>query len=983
MSNSVQPSVNFTSQDYFESQSNIPTLNVSAPLTWDEPNANLGITPATSNSSGIVTTAAQTFQGKKNFLVAPTSVLPSAASDIATKAYVDSISVKMHWERPIDRFHNFETGLPVGLSNGKRYVSTNEYDGFKLHWIWEYTASTETFHGFQPVEGTTVRVLEDSSLHGNQIMTFNGTDWVSVATGVLHDSLIGVPDDSYTHADINEHIDDPEAHAGQDLSIDAHPTFNALSIENQEESVDLVVNSIQAAVSTSADRLVLSTAGNSIVLDSTDTINTVSVTGDTYIKNTSQGGTSTLLRLTSPDNKAYDVTASSQMSVSTPSKVGALLMSEAGETSVHRLKMIDTAPVISDIKSDVVASSLNNSTLLTEQAAVRYNDNSNRILGFVNRSHSKISISGATFTIEPASGYSSFSYYCEDPTDGIIKMYTKTEAENISITLGGLVFYYGSTLQLSNTFNPEIIKRYAFVAYVNRYASVNNIFADERHTIAMHALTHYNLHNTIGARLLRGGTIDLTLNNTSQTGISISSGVLLDEDLEHNVAVKETTDIMRVLRFVGSDEGGIGITYHESIGPFVLSGTNLQRNALVGGEWVLSAIDNNRYVLGHVLATNALTQDDSILGETRFMGLLGQTQYNTANAAREGALSEVKNMYLVGLPLPEFQFVGTVIYQQDGTSIKLVAVDGSGSKYIDWRDKTINATGVTPSSHGALSGLLNDDHPQYALVTGRDNETLSAHAISSGVSRSNRHDSKWKKVTVTADTQLLLTDPAKIYVDVNYHLFILPVHTAADEGITFEILCSNNVISCGFMVNNGSTTKPLPFNGEDPLIYANQRIKIELVDSAYDDGYGLWSIMYIPTYTMMNQHFSYIGNADRDITETSFTILYAACKLDLPAGKWLITLESAVYVAGSNSSGNLALARMTGESTFDVIPRTYMGYYSNSAAGMTFQYCTSTIETTTTTSTVYTFVGLRNGSSTVNIPNSGNVRLRFDAIRLR
>jgi len=663
------------------------------------------------NSAGlaIISSPNNTLSVNRVKLTGPIDESDSAAS----KLYVDSfVTTGIHWKKPVISFRDLDFDMPSSPTIGDRYIQLADSGFFVKDYVYEYNGSVFVQH--VTIEGDCLYVLGGTKFPDKTIVysIIDGTgEWVQ--TGSSFDQTLNKADSVQF--------------AG--LAVTGNTTSRSLTVTDNGTSVILNGQGTQGLVSTNSSKLKIGTSGNELELDSTDAVHSISMRGNLFLRNDSINDHRTRFRVHAPDGKQFDTHyGGGYYGVSVPEKSDALTIMENGRTSLYRLKMDDTAAIISGINSAVIASGVNHDNLLTEQAVVRYNDNSNKIIGFIDRLSSRIYVSDSKLFIEPASGYTSYSYYSEDPVDNIIKMYTKTEPLSVNLFQYNLVYFRGELLQNSLTFDADLIKRFALVSYV--YGSgLPVIFADERHTTAMDALTHYNLHLTQGSRLISGGAIDLTLNSTSAIGISITQGKLLDEDLEHTVLGKAVGDNLRNVYYGGSTIDPL-LTYGNAVGPFHRIDNILQFNTIVGGTWMFSPVSNNNYVLGHVLATNALINNDGSTLNTRYLGFLGQNQYSTISTARDGALNEIGQLYTVGLPLPEFQFIGTVIYQQTGTSIRLVAVDGNSSKYIDHRYRTINAMGITPTSHSALSDLsTRDDHPQYALIIGRDGENITQHGV--------------------------------------------------------------------------------------------------------------------------------------------------------------------------------------------------------------------------------------------------------------
>jgi hypothetical protein len=116
---------------------------------------------------------------------------------------------------------------------------------------------------------------------------------------------------------------------------------------------------------------------------------------------------------------------------------------------------------------------------------------------------------------------------------------------------------------------------------------------------------------------------------------------------------------------------------------YVGAGGRVAYNLLSGGSWSLAEVDNNKFVLVHVFATNDI--------EFPFIAILGQTQYNDKTSARDGAISEIKG--LSGLPVAEFCPVGSVIIQTSNaysnTPKAQIVSTASGADYEDHRGEML------------------------------------------------------------------------------------------------------------------------------------------------------------------------------------------------------------------------------------------------------------------------------------------------------
>lgn len=161
----------------------------------------------------------------------------------------------------------------------------------------------------------------------------------------------------------------------------------------------------------------------------------------------------------------------------------------------------------------------------------------NEPTGFPTRDDSEISFDAGTrtFTIQPKSPSTHFDY----ATKG--RIYRKTAPVNVVIDdIEGPWFIYfdGPTLVASQTFQYEILKKWAFVSEI--YWDATNqeavLLTDERHGLTLDGATHRYLHNAFGTRWISG----LAAGNFNDAGdgsadahaqASFSDGLVFDEDI--------------------------------------------------------------------------------------------------------------------------------------------------------------------------------------------------------------------------------------------------------------------------------------------------------------------------------------------------------------------------------------------------------------------------------------------------------------------
>jgi len=291
-------SIDFTQRDYEKTEEHRVELNVVPPMSWDPRTSSLNIAPASSSSSGILTNQSQTIGGLKTFNVSPHVPLPTSNDDAVSKRYVDDSIIRTHWIQSINKFWNFSTGEPTGLIDKGRYVSTLTHSGFTKDYIWTYNLATTTFSGEQPIEGYSARVVDDDSpIFANQCVTYNGSSWVSFATGVDHQSLIGAG--ALTHAQIDSTLDG--------LMSISDASFKSIAASHDGHTTTVSSSSVGGALTTNKPRLTLSNTGNSMVLDSTDGLHTASVSGNLSVTDTTPSSTMSKFSVIAPSNKSFDI----------------------------------------------------------------------------------------------------------------------------------------------------------------------------------------------------------------------------------------------------------------------------------------------------------------------------------------------------------------------------------------------------------------------------------------------------------------------------------------------------------------------------------------------------------------------------------------------------------------------------------------------------------------------------------------------------
>jgi hypothetical protein len=232
------------------------------------------------------------------------------------------------------------------------------------------------------------------------------------------------------------------------------------------------------------------------------------------------------------------------------------------------------------------------------------------------------------------------------------------------------------------------------IVYWDVAAQKHIYFANERHGIKMSPLTHMYLHRTKGAAFDNGCklvnfSVDGAGSLPAHAQFTANSGTIWDEDIKISMPAQA---IIPVLYRSGPTQWK-----RKEPNPFPIviageegyTGVRLPYNRFNGSTWDLAEVDNNKFVLVHIFATNDI--------EYPFMAIQGQAQYDTKTAARGGAINEIKN--LAALPLAEFCPVGSVIYQTNTayTNAPKAAIvsTSTGENYEDHRTEILRPGSLT------------------------------------------------------------------------------------------------------------------------------------------------------------------------------------------------------------------------------------------------------------------------------------------------
>jgi hypothetical protein len=360
--------------------------------------------------------------------------------------------------------------------------------------------------------------------------------------------------------------------------------------------------------------------------------------------------------------------------------------------------------------------------LVPTQKAVRsYIDDINTDVqeptGFPSRTDNTITmgVDGTdVFTIEPTGD--SFDYFIKG------QRYQVTSKDSLTLTdvEGAHYIYYDATgtLTETTTFNISLIYSLGYVAVV--YWDATNkqhiFFGDERHGPTMSGPTHANIHLSRGTLYVSGLALgDIIADSTSAADadaqISVTSGTIYGEDLQFTISAQSAP--AQVPMFYQDASGN---WRRETADDYPLINTGSGRMAWNESGVGLSEATDGYFVLSHIFATNSEESGQEIIG------VVGNSEYSTISAARDGAETEINTLVNNGLPFAEFVALGTVIFETSSsfanTPKSIIRSTNSGGDYQDWRLSSITPVVGSASNHSNLSGLANDDHLQYARIDG-------------------------------------------------------------------------------------------------------------------------------------------------------------------------------------------------------------------------------------------------------------------------
>jgi hypothetical protein len=283
-------------------------------------------------------------------------------------------------------------------------------------------------------------------------------------------------------------------------------------------------------------------------------------------------------------------------------------------------------------------------------------------MGHADKSQSTISFSDSarTFAISPVS--TSYDVWVK----GVKFTISTTRTVTIPNNTGLYYIYFDSTgaLQYQTSFFDWPNQAPTAYVYWNSGTGKAPLVADERHGITLDWATHEYLHRTRGAAIANGfGASNYILNGNGSLNthiqVDFASGTFFDEDLRVDV-VSTNTPTVNTWQQDLSTPTQIPMFYLNGSGwvrdnptayPLKQGSVRPVYNLNSAGTWSTPDIDNNKFGVTFIIATNAINYP--------VLGIISQTQHANQSDAEGLNWSDLN---LSGFPIVEFRPLYKIVY---------------------------------------------------------------------------------------------------------------------------------------------------------------------------------------------------------------------------------------------------------------------------------------------------------------------------------
>ena len=384
---------------------------------------------------------------------------------------------------------------------------------------------------------------------------------------------------------------------------------------------------------------------------------------------------------------------------------------------------------------------------------INYNP-SGEPIGFESRLDSYLSFDNITreLTIAPKAPYTSFDIW-----DGLIK-YTKNSPESIQISdVIGPHYIYFINNQLQDFITPQGFNK-VIVSIIYWEGSSAIGIGDERHGLTMDWATHQYIHNSIGTAYSSGFSLAQlsvgTGNNDTDCQISLTDGVIMDEDIVININRKASpiNDFEQELGLATSIPCNFNIYCRDGTGSTnwkIINSINYPctpwdgiLNSRIGynydnaGTWSVADPGDGYYIAYFIIATNIITNPVIvIMGQRADLEILSAEGNNTWSSLALGTLpvAELKPLYCLIIKTDSSYANAIKGYIHTIQDIRNVASTTAGSYSATIHSNLIG--NILPGSHPAIA--INTDITNFNnILSGSDIsvqlalDTLDNHAHS-------------------------------------------------------------------------------------------------------------------------------------------------------------------------------------------------------------------------------------------------------------
>lgn len=281
---------------------------------------------------------------------------------------------------------------------------------------------------------------------------------------------------------------------------------------------------------------------------------------------------------------------------------------------------------------------------------------------------------------------------------------------DITDTSGAWFFYFtgdSSTLTASQTVWSIRAADKALVVglYYNSTTNEATTLGYEFHSYEMSPADHYHGHFTAATTVVSGLAVSPSATLPSVLGtVGVTQGLLMDEDivmqiLNGTLGSAKFTQELTVLKAYKYWRIGASEIYRDDYDTnmALMVGGIPQVNPYDGSVYSLADATNNFYSAMWIVYTNDC--------EAPVQVWTGQQESSTLNNAIE--LNGLDSMNFGAIPIAEIRVSYRLMIRRQGSSYTLYQVDN----FIT--DPTTGLPTNPATSHGSLSGLLDDDHTQY------------------------------------------------------------------------------------------------------------------------------------------------------------------------------------------------------------------------------------------------------------------------------